>query len=147
MEEINAETKKFCECGCSQLIPAISYGRVLRFKHGHNRKGMKPEENSQWKGGRTVNDYGYIEWRCVGHRRAHKPGFYVAEHVLVMESYLVACLCDWTIVHHKNEIKTDNRIENLEMMSNEQHIGYHSKKRFALGIGTPKRKGSRWIKR
>jgi hypothetical protein len=125
------QRKQFpCACGCGTIIDDINeYGKTRMFVHGHNRKGMLPEENSQWKGGRIINDHGYIEIRCIGHRRAHKPGYYVGEHVLVMERHLNACLCDWIIVHHINEIKTDNRIENLMMLTSSQHHILHHKQR------------------
>lgn len=32
------------------------------------------------------------------------------------------------VVHHKNEIKWDNRPENIEVMSNREHSSYHSNK-------------------
>jgi hypothetical protein len=44
-----------------------------------------------------------------------------------MEKKLGRYLRDGEIVHHRNEVKTDNRIENLELTTNVEHMTHHGR--------------------
>ena len=47
------------------------------------------------------------------------------EHVYVMEQHIGRTLYAWESVHHINEIKTDNHIDNLFLCSREEHDKAH----------------------
>jgi len=86
-----------------------------------------------WKGGQYQNSYGYIETTISADNSyfsmAPKPNgnriSYILEHRLIMAKYLHRCLEPYEHIHHKNGIRNDNRIENLELTLNGQHIKAH----------------------
>lgn len=68
---------------------------------------------------------GYVGIYTPGHPAATKHG-YVLEHRLVVERSLGRFLLPHEEPHHKNEIRDDNRIENLELKaSHGEHMRDH----------------------
>jgi hypothetical protein len=49
----------------------------------------------------------------------------VYQHVVVVEKYMGRKLYAWETVHHINEIKTDNHIDNLFVCSRQEHDKAH----------------------
>jgi hypothetical protein len=82
------------------------------------------DNNPNWKGGRRLHSKGYIEIYFREHPRA-QPNGYVLEHILVMEKKLGRSLADHELVHHKDENKTNNHPDNLELMPRADHTRHH----------------------
>ena len=118
-----------CDCGNEKIV------RSDYLKSGHTqscgclrKERMTGLSNSRWAGGRYTATTGYTMIHCKGHPSVNKDG-YVAEHRLVMEGKLGRYLKSWEIPHHKNEIKTDNDPDNLQLMTNSEHMRFHNTKR------------------
>ena len=69
---------------------------------------------------RRLTTRGYVEIWKPDHPMAQKSG-YMMEHRFLMAEYLGRVLEPDEVVHHKNEVKTDNRIENLELLGKVEH--------------------------
>ena len=92
-----------------------------------NRK----RKNHNFKGGRVITLNGYVDVLIDGERKTSHV--YRLEHRLVMEKKIGRELKSNEHVHHKNGIKTDNRIENLELLTDVEHKKLHQPKGFKIG--------------
>ncbi len=88
--------------------------KEVALQRGNNVRGL------HWKGGKSKASHGYM----MIYLYSDDPFFSMAdkkhlvyEHRLVMAKSLGRCLDKAEIVHHKNGIRTDNKIENLELYS------------------------------
>jgi hypothetical protein len=87
------------------------------------QKNNTGSANPNFTGGKYIDDKGYVRVLAPEHPRNIKG--YVYEHRLVMEAYLGRHLMPWETVHHINEIKTDNRVENFFLCMPEEHSAIH----------------------
>lgn len=130
IREIDRENKKLirrrfiCKCDCG-VIKEIDLRHIISANTktcGCKIGRIPPRKNKNWKGGRRIESSGYIEVYHPEHPFARANG-YIKEHRLIMEKFLNRTLTNNENVHHINGIKSDNRIENLELWTKSQPCG------------------------
>jgi hypothetical protein len=78
--------------------------------------------NPAWRGGRSLDKDGYVLLWMPGHPEANIHN-QVREHRIVMARMIGRPLLRTEVVHHRNDIRDDNRPENLELFdSNGEHL-------------------------
>lgn len=96
-------------------------------KNGTHRKGFRMSEDAKKKisnankgrgRGYRITSTGYIEY-TTGDNAGR------LEHVVIMEGIIGRKILSHECVHHINHIKTDNRRENLQLMTKSEHSRLH----------------------
>lgn len=117
--------KHICLCGCGQFVQPTVHrwyqGRSLRFVPHHQSRG---KYHGHYKGGQ-IKAKGYIWFLRPDHPRRTRRN-YVKRCWLVMEEAIGRPLKPGELIHHKNGVKTDDRLENLEISDLVQHGKTHN---------------------
>ena len=112
-------------------------GKINRAKYTigdlNHQYGLKGNKNASFKTGRRISNYGYVLIYNPEHKRANYAG-YVFEHILVMEKHIGRSLKYYgfkdkrnEVCHHIDRNKQNNSIENLQLMTDSEHIKLHIK--------------------
>lgn len=101
--------------GCNDQVNARSLCKdhYRRWRYWGDPLGKRPERAPQPR----LTSGGYTEVFDPASGRK------LTEHRLVMERHLGRLLASWENVHHKNGVRTDNRLENLELWVKPQPCG------------------------
>lgn len=124
----HGQTTWLCQCDCGNMGHVAtgtlrdggskSCGCLTKDK-ARQRHGPL---HSQYTNGRT-NKEGYVLLSDKrDHPNANKRGR-ILEHTFVMSEYLGRPIMPGETIHHKNGVRDDNRIENLELRSHQHGMG------------------------
>lgn len=110
-------------CGCGQPVRLKSH----RFVYGHSQRTQPTGDKAyRWKGGQQQSK-GYVLLFQPDHPRADKRGYIRRSH-LVVEASIGRPVNHREVVHHRNQIRDDDRIENLELLPSQSfHIALHNR--------------------
>jgi hypothetical protein len=144
-----------CHCGCGEAPKIAQQTRIdyrtnehhsiaglpRRYVTGHTPQTKKGQESPFFKG-MIFSSKGYVLVYRPEHPRATKAG-YVHEHVLIMEEHLGRPLykekpgkmrANDEVVHHRDEVKHHNLIDNLQLMAHAEHMALHYQLRMTAAI-------------
>ena len=134
-EETQEDSQALCRCGCGQRTAIVTRTISLeKVKKGDYRQFVKGHHNRILKQGYkngTFIHHGYIYVLKPEHPYPTQNQ-YVKRSRLVMEESLGRYLESHEQVHHKNKIRNDDRIENLELTSLSQHNRIHQKTKLMM---------------
>jgi len=113
--------KPYCSISC------ITKGK--KQKEDHKRKRLESymrgnhlhpsgADVHNWKGGIALTTQGYYKYSA-----GENAGRNV--HTVLIEQKIGRRITNQEVVHHINHVKTDNRIENLRLMTRAEHMRHH----------------------
>jgi hypothetical protein len=116
---------------------SAKHRQVIYLADKNPNYGNRGSSNPNWKSDEKISVYGYRLIRMPEHPFANCDGF-VFEHRLIAERDLLTkdtavtingkqYLSPDYIVHHKDENRLNNSIDNLEIMKAGDHVSMHNK--------------------
>lgn len=112
--------QKFCSESCYKKI--LNHKRWIEYRIENKIDLSLPKKDKKPNGSGHTDFHGYVFINKINHPNSQKRGR-IYEHTYIMSQHLGRPLKKGETVHHKNGIRNDNRIENLELWSMSQPSG------------------------
>jgi hypothetical protein len=121
-----------CRCGCGGFIVVKRHHHargIPEYINGHSSRitnamtGRYGALNPHFNHGRHIDRHGYV--LVLNPNRTTVSDRYIYEHRLVLEQQIGRKLLSTEHVHHRNGDKTDNRLENLQLLQVSEHAALH----------------------
>lgn len=92
---------------------------------GKHVNHTKSADHVKWSEEKMIASTGYTKVRVGKTHPLADPNGYAYEHLVIWCAAGLARPTSGQLIHHKNENKTDNRIENLELKRRPEHSAGH----------------------
>jgi len=114
------------------LSGTITGDSIMRGNHNNHAKASR---TGRWNEKKMLSPHGYVKLRVgASHPLADANG-YVYEHIVIWVAAGNSRPTSGTVLHHINHTRTDNRIENLEMLTIKEHNKLHNKNKIRNAKG------------
>jgi hypothetical protein len=104
---------------------AERYGAEAGDQRGRHGNHLRGSDHPRWNEGRILSEHGYVKVRVGTDHPLADPNGYAYEHLVVWASAGRTLPGPDEILHHKDENKTNNRLDNLEKLTRSQHGSLH----------------------
>lgn len=134
---------KLCECGCGEAAPIATgtdatrgyvKGKPRRFINGHQMRAREGARNNRYNSGLHIPPDG----RAIV---CGRDGSLSPFARVLMEAHVSRELTSNEVVHHVNGDRSDDRIENLQVLTRAEHLALH-RPEVDAGIRMKVRRGS-----
>lgn len=102
----------------------LNLNKTKKHKQKIYSKCNSGKNSGNFKNYRIINSEGYVMLKKDNYPGSQKSG-YIPEHKYKMEQKIGRILKENELVHHINGDKTDNRLENLQLLTRSEHITEH----------------------
>lgn len=92
---------------------------------GRHSNHARADRQHRWTEDKIVGSNGYVKLRVGRRHPLADPNGYAYEHLVVWCAAGRPRPDRREILHHRNGVKTDNRLENLELMTRQHHNSLH----------------------